>query len=142
MSLANDQVSFSYTDARTRQRHTCTLDALAFIDRSLCVQHVLPKGFCKVRYARTELVEVTAASEPHAAHHPAGGAPLVRPDDRARRNRRTGRDGCATARQHTLPPVPATHGGGGNVAPDGTLSAAHSRDLNRSRRLTTPDAAT
>lgn len=48
VSLEHDQVSFVYTDARTRQRHTCTLDALAFIDRFL--QHVLPKGFCKVRY--------------------------------------------------------------------------------------------
>ena len=48
VSLANDQVSFVYTDTRTRQRHTCTLEALAFIDRFL--QHVLPKGFCKVRY--------------------------------------------------------------------------------------------
>jgi hypothetical protein len=48
VSLENDQVSFIYTDARTRQRQTCTLDALAFIDRFL--QHVLPKGFCKVRY--------------------------------------------------------------------------------------------
>jgi len=48
VSLENDQVSFVYTDARTRQRHTCTLEALAFIDRFL--QHVLPKGFCKVRY--------------------------------------------------------------------------------------------
>ena len=48
VSLENDQVSFVYTDARTHQRHTCTLDALDFIDRFL--QHVLPKGFCKVRY--------------------------------------------------------------------------------------------
>jgi hypothetical protein len=46
--LANDQVSFVYTDARTRQRQTCTLEALAFIDRFL--QHVLPKGFVKVRH--------------------------------------------------------------------------------------------
>lgn len=48
VSLENDQVSFVYTDARTRQRHTCALEALAFMDRFL--QHVLPKGFCKVRY--------------------------------------------------------------------------------------------
>jgi hypothetical protein len=48
VSLENHQVSFVYTDARTRQRHTCTLEALAFMDRFL--QHVLPKGFCKVRY--------------------------------------------------------------------------------------------
>ena len=48
VSLENDQVSFVYTDARTHQRHTCTLDALDFIGRFL--QHVLPKGFCKVRY--------------------------------------------------------------------------------------------
>ena len=48
VSLENDQVSFVYTDARTHQRHTCTLDAHDFIDRFL--QHVLPKGFCKVRY--------------------------------------------------------------------------------------------
>jgi hypothetical protein len=48
VGLDNDQVSFVYTDARTHQRHTCTLAALDFIDRFL--QHVLPKGFCKVRY--------------------------------------------------------------------------------------------
>ena len=48
VSLENDQVSFVYTDPRTHQRHTCTLEALDFIDRFL--QHVLPKGFCKVRY--------------------------------------------------------------------------------------------
>ena len=44
----DDRAGFVYTDARSRQRHTCTLDALAFMDRFL--QHVLPKGFCKVRY--------------------------------------------------------------------------------------------
>jgi len=43
-------VTFSYTDARSGQHKTCTVSAEEFIRRSLCVQHVLPKGFSKVRY--------------------------------------------------------------------------------------------
>ena len=45
--LADDRVTFRYRDRATKQLRTCTLGALAFIGRFL--QHVLPKGFVKVR---------------------------------------------------------------------------------------------
>jgi hypothetical protein len=48
-SFADGKVSFSYKDYRADTRHkTMTLDATEFIRRFL--QHVLPSGFCKVRY--------------------------------------------------------------------------------------------
>jgi hypothetical protein len=46
--LVNDRVTFRYIDGATHQPRTCTLPALAFIQRF--VQHVLPSGFVKVRY--------------------------------------------------------------------------------------------
>jgi hypothetical protein len=46
--LAHDRVSFCYQDAGTGATRTCTLSAEEFIRRFL--QHVLPKGFVKVRY--------------------------------------------------------------------------------------------
>jgi hypothetical protein len=48
LQLENDEVTFGYTDARSGQRRTCTVAAAEFIRRFL--QHVLPKGFSKVRY--------------------------------------------------------------------------------------------
>jgi len=48
LSLDDDQVTFGYTDGRSGQRRTCTVSAAEFIRRFL--QHVLPKGFAKVRY--------------------------------------------------------------------------------------------
>jgi hypothetical protein len=48
LSLEDEQVTFGYTDARSGQRKTCTVGAEEFIRRFL--QHVLPKGFSKVRY--------------------------------------------------------------------------------------------
>lgn len=44
----NNQVTFRYQDADTRQWKTMTLPAMEFLRRFL--QHVLPKGFHKVRY--------------------------------------------------------------------------------------------
>jgi hypothetical protein len=46
--LADGQVTFSYRDSRSKQTRFCTLPAEEFIRRFL--QHVLPKGFVKVRY--------------------------------------------------------------------------------------------
>ena len=46
--VANDQVTFRYRVGVTKQTTTCTLPAEAFIGRFL--QHVVPKGFVKVRY--------------------------------------------------------------------------------------------
>ena len=48
LSLQNDQLTFSYREANTQRTRFCTLPVLAFIARFL--QHVLPKGFVKVRY--------------------------------------------------------------------------------------------
>jgi hypothetical protein len=48
ISIDNNQVSFRYQDSKTKQCHTLSLSALEFIRRFL--QHVLPKGFIKVRY--------------------------------------------------------------------------------------------
>lgn len=48
LKVVNDQVTFSYQDGQTQRQRTCTLSAEAFIHRFL--QHVLPRGFVKVRY--------------------------------------------------------------------------------------------
>ncbi len=48
VQVADDQVTFRYTEAKTGQTQYCTLPAETFIWRFL--QHVLPKGFVKVRY--------------------------------------------------------------------------------------------
>ncbi len=42
--------------------------------------------------------------QPQSAPHPASRAPLVRPDDRARRSRRTARGGCVTACRDSAAP--------------------------------------
>lgn len=44
----NDRVIFKYKDQDSNDFQTCCLDALEFIRRFL--QHVLPKGFVRVRY--------------------------------------------------------------------------------------------
>lgn len=48
LKLANDKVTFRYRRADTGQVRVCTLTAEEFLRRFL--QHVLPKGFVKVRY--------------------------------------------------------------------------------------------
>ena len=48
VKLENDQVTFRYRTSDTGQLRLCTLPAEEFIHRFL--QHVLPKGFVKVRY--------------------------------------------------------------------------------------------
>jgi hypothetical protein len=87
LQLDNDQVTFRYRASDTGQLRTCTLSALTFIGRFL--QHVLPKGFVKVRYyglfspaqrqqlaaARQLLAEVQAAEPPHAADETHTGRP-------------------------------------------------------------------
>ena len=49
VKVEHDQVTFRYFDNQGKRRY-CTLPVLEFMRRSLCVQHVLPKGFKKVRY--------------------------------------------------------------------------------------------
>ncbi len=46
--FADGQVTFRYRDGRTGTVKRCTLDAVAFLGRFL--QHVLPRGFSKVRH--------------------------------------------------------------------------------------------
>lgn len=48
VKLEHDRVTFRYRDSDTGAERLCTLDAEDFIHRFL--QHVLPKGFVKVRY--------------------------------------------------------------------------------------------
>ena len=48
INVDNAQVTFRYRPATGRTYRTCTLPAEQFIQRFL--QHVLPKGFVKVRY--------------------------------------------------------------------------------------------
>ena len=48
LKLAQGQVTFRYTDTNTKQSRCTTVTAEEFIRRFL--QHVLPKGFVKVRY--------------------------------------------------------------------------------------------
>ena len=48
LKLENDRVTFRYRDSETQVERFCTLGAGDFIHRFL--QHVLPKGFVKVRY--------------------------------------------------------------------------------------------
>jgi len=48
LSLENGIVSFRYQDSQTKQWTICRLEVIEFIRRYL--QHVLPRGFVKVRY--------------------------------------------------------------------------------------------
>jgi hypothetical protein len=48
LKLKNRKVTFRYKDSDTKETKFCTLDAIKFISRFF--QHVLPKGFVKVRY--------------------------------------------------------------------------------------------
>ena len=48
VSLRDDRVTFRYRDGKTKQICSCTLPVLTFMSRFL--QHILPKGFVKVRY--------------------------------------------------------------------------------------------
>jgi hypothetical protein len=48
LSVQNGQVTFQYKDSENGQYQTCSFPALEFLRRFL--QHVLPRGFVKVRY--------------------------------------------------------------------------------------------
>ncbi len=77
VGMTNEQVTFRYRDSDTKKTKRCTLPAEQFIARFL--QHVLPKGFVKVRYfglfspaKRQVLAQVRAllAAEPACAAPP------------------------------------------------------------------------
>jgi hypothetical protein len=65
LKLENDRVTFRYRDSKTRAEKRCSLGAHEFIHRFL--QHVLPKGFVKVRYygffAATHRAQLTALQQ-------------------------------------------------------------------------------
>lgn len=85
VSVVNDQVTFRYRVGDTKKMKRCTLPAEQFIRRFL--QHVLPKGFVKVRYfglfslgkrqvlAHVRQLLAGATSTPPAASSPGGAAP-------------------------------------------------------------------
>jgi hypothetical protein len=89
VGVQDDRVTFRYRDGTTKQMRTSTLPAFAFIGRF--VQHVLPKGFVKVRYyglfrvgnhplleqVRAKLVPPGSAGMAPAASPPAVPAPPV-----------------------------------------------------------------
>jgi len=76
IKLENDQVTFRYRSSDTGQLKFCTLAADEFIHRFL--QHVLPKGFVKVRYfgffAHSHHLRLAALrlmlDQPHSDHNP------------------------------------------------------------------------
>jgi hypothetical protein len=100
LKLAGGKVSFRYFASETGKPRTCTVTAMEFIRRFL--QHVLPKGFVKVRYygffapglrdrlqtirrqlspqpSATATVEDTSSSTPaHVVRCPDCGLPMVR----------------------------------------------------------------
>jgi hypothetical protein len=87
--LAHNQVTFRYVDGATHQPKTCMLSALAFLHRFL--QHVLPRGFVKVRsyglfsrryrrllgQLRAQLAQVAAASSSAVGGAIADSMPMV-----------------------------------------------------------------
>lgn len=87
LNIDNNQVTFEYQDSETKQQRQMTVAALEFIRRFL--QHVLPKGFIKVRYygllspARRNLLAVVmcllGAHTPAAIPKPAAKAELCCP---------------------------------------------------------------
>ncbi len=112
--VVNDQVTFRYRVGATKQTNLCTLSAEEFIRRLL--QHVLPKGFVKVRYfglfspgKRRLLAQVrkllamaqTVCSAPPVAH----GAPSVAADQQTPCGARCPACGALMERTHVLMPV-------------------------------------
>lgn len=70
--FADDRVTFRYTHARTQETRRVTLPVNTFLARFL--QHVLPRGFTKIRYygllsptSRTDLERARAVLALHAA---------------------------------------------------------------------------
>jgi hypothetical protein len=100
--LVDDRVTFRYVDGATHQPRTCTLPALAFIHRF--VQHVLPRGFVKVRYYglfsrcyRPLLAQLRAQLALKAAVEPVPGA--ASPTAAPTRRPSPGVDRCAQCGQ-------------------------------------------
>ena len=83
VAVAHEQVTFRYRVGATKKTKCCTLPATTFIGRFL--QHVLPRGFVKVRYFglfrhgnRQILAHLRAAlSAPPPPPQPASAAPAL-----------------------------------------------------------------
>jgi hypothetical protein len=112
--VVNDQVTFRYRVGVTKQTTTCTLPAEEFIHRFL--QHVLPKGFVKVRYfglfspgKRRVLAQVRALLARAEAACPAPpvdhGAPSVAAEQQTPLVVRCPACGARMERTHVLMPV-------------------------------------
>ena len=90
LKLEDDRVTFRYRETDTSAEKRCTLGAEDFIHRFL--QHVLPKGFVKVRYyglfspglrkplsTLRQQLEKTSSPLPSLPDHPDGNSPSDRP---------------------------------------------------------------
>ena len=103
VKLEHDQLTFSYREANTQHTRFCTLPALSFIARFL--QHVLPKGFVKVRYyglfcpAKRKLLGVVRTLLRAATPAPGSSLALVLPP-------RCPKCGAPLTLHKTLPPQP------------------------------------
>jgi hypothetical protein len=82
-SFANGRVTFRYRDRRTGHQTRCTLPAPTFLARFL--QHVLPRGFAKVRHyglasptCRRQLDAARSALPPPSTPAPASSTPDTR----------------------------------------------------------------
>jgi hypothetical protein len=79
IGVQNDRVTFRYRDGATKQMRTCSLSATAFIGRFL--QHILPKGFVKVRYyGLFRLGNRQVLAQVHAMLVPPASAGITPPD--------------------------------------------------------------
>ena len=73
----HDRVTFRYTHARTQETRSLTLPVDAFIERFL--QHVLPRGFTKIRYFGLLSASGRAKRDQARQLLPLPGAPAPRP---------------------------------------------------------------
>lgn len=108
-NMASSQVTFSYRSSDDGQLKQCTLSAEKFIQRFL--QHVLPRGFVKVRYygffAATQRSKLVALQKQLACHT------LPVPPDRSRQKTTSAsphqilcpKCGQPMHLQHDLPPL-------------------------------------
>lgn len=85
IKLAEGQVTFRYTPSGSKKSKLCTLPAEEFIRRFL--QHVLPKGFVKVRYyglfapgQRRRLKQANALLAAQQPAHPQAGSETILTD--------------------------------------------------------------
>jgi rubrerythrin len=82
LKLENDCVTFRYRDTDTGAEKRCTLAAEEFIHRFL--QHVLPKGFVKVRYygffAATQQARLASMRQHLRKHTASTASPKTQPE--------------------------------------------------------------